>query len=400
MRIRIILFLAAFLSTGTAFAAETSATDSFSMKELLSGVLAGIENPEDRNRAIKDALFDVALDNIDVANGLLRSVSSGTTPLGRLFEDLNIELKAFESDDNDKDTALGVGYDYEKAARKEFRNEANRFSGLKGSFSARGNVAFQSSKNPRDFLETKLSLAYFSSRGGVLGETDEAFAQELNDLEDKLVEYEDLDALLNSAEWRRFKDLTADHLTDQFYYAAAIDAGLESDQKFDVKQFTFGLDIGLIPRGWGEKSFLGSINVFDYIPALIRVWSGQDKSFIPRGSGFPTVNLGFDRVQPQDEDPRNEAGDDSDFWRYDIEIGFSSLLGRWNGANVTWENNFRHYAEINADDTTEDAGLDDYTYFVSAVTMANGMFISYSTGELPFDTKSDQVYEVGLKYRF
>ena len=394
-------FLAALLVSSNVAATENNKAGGEPLVNALKPALLGL-GKEDRGKATRKVLLDTALSNVNVANDLLRNVAGSSSPFGRLIENLNLKLKALEGGEEEEGTALAVNYDYQKAVRKVFADDASRFSGIKGGFAARGNVAFQSSRNPRDFLDTALNLSYFSNWGGVVNKTEntEYILKERYKLVRKLTGYKDFDKLLASDEWRDFKERVISNLSDQYYLSIALDSGLESDQRFETKQLTFGLDGSLVLRGWGQDSFLGKINIFDYVPALLRVWSGQDSQWSPRGSGFPTFYIGLKRVLPQDADPRSKAGDGSDFWRYEIDIGFSSLLGRWKGQNVTWGSNFRHYSEINSDNSVKRAGLDNYTYLVTSVTITNGMFVSYSTGKLPFDTKSDQIYELGFSYQF
>lgn len=361
--------------------------------------MSGLGNDEDREKAARDASLDIAIGDADIADNLLGPVSVSGSPLENLIGSLNLELKALGSGGEARNSTLAVRYDYRKAVRSVLEDDPVRFSGFKAGFAASGNVAFRPGGNPRDFLDTAFSLGYFSSWGGAMT-LDASSADFLNQLEDEIAAVRDVDKLMADDSWLEFKDFLGSRLSDQYYLGAGLEAGLESDQRFKTKQFTFGMDLGLVPRGWGSDSFLGKINVFDYVPAFLRVLSGQDSRWSPRGSGFPTFNMGLKRVMPRDNGLRAGAGDKSDFWRYDIEISFGSSLGRWRGGHVVWENNFRYYAEIGSSETVRREGLDDHIYFVTAITIPNGMFISYSTGRLPLDAKSDQVYELGFSYRF
>ena len=367
--------------------------------EVLGDVLKSGEIQEP-DKVLREALLGIALGNIAIANDLLGMTHGADSFLGRLVENLNLRINALDAGSEQGTTALGMEYDYQKDMRSVLADDREQFSVVKGSFSARGTIAFHTSKNPQDFLETTLSLGYFYSRGGVMTATDEAYRDALNELEDKLVEIEDADALSASEEWKKFRALVGEHLSDQYYLGANLDAGLESNQRFTAKQFALGVDLGVVPRGWGRDTVLARINIFDYLPALLRAWSGHEAAWSPSGSGFPSLKIGFKRILPQDEDPRTKASGKSSYWRYDIEAGFASSLGRWKGTTVTWENNFRHYAEVDPNEAVRNAKLDKFTYFVSAVTFGNGMFISYSTGKLPFDTQTAKVYELGFDYRF
>ena len=359
-----------------------------------------VGNAKEPDKALREELLNTALGNIGVANDLLGMSHGASSLVGRRFENLNLKIVVFDSGSEQKGTALGVEYSYQESIRTVLTDEGNQFSGLKGSFSAQGTLAFHANKNPRDFLESSFALGYFYSRGGVVTTTDDAYSNALEELEIKLAEFEDVDALSSSEEWKKFRTLIGQHLSDQYYLSAELDAGLESDQRFTTKQLVLGVELGIVPRGWGRETTLAKMNVFDYLPALLRVWSGVDAVWSPSGSGFPTLHIGFKRVLPQDKDPRTDVAGKSSYWRYDIETGLGSVLGRWKGGTVRWENNFRHYAEVDPNEAVETADLDKYTYFVSAVSLGNGMFMSYSTGKLPFDAKADKVYELGFDYRF
>ena len=357
-------------------------------------------NIQEPDKVMREALLGIALGNTAIANDLLGMTHGTGSLLGRLVENLNLKIKALDGGSGQGTTALGMEYNYQKDIRSVLTDDSEQFSGVKGGFSAQGTIAFHASKNPRDFLETNISLGYFYSRGGVMTATDEARRDAFNELEDKLVEIKDADALSASEEWKKFRSFVGQHLSDQYYLGANLDASLESDQRFTTKQFALGADLIVVPRGWGRETVLARMNIFDYLPALLRTWSGHDAAWSPSGSGFPTLKIGFKRVLPQDADPRTKALGKSSYWRHDIEAGFSSLLGRWKGTTVTWENNFRHYAEVDPNEAVRKAKLDKFTYFVTAVTLENGMFISYSTGKLPFDTETDKVFELGFDYRF
>jgi hypothetical protein len=121
---------------------------------------------------------------------------------------------------------------------------------------------------------------------------------------------------------------------------------------------------------------------------------------MPRGSVFPPFLLAIDQVSPKDDDPRELAGDDSDFARLRFEAAYKTQVGHINGEATFFEADFRHYQEINPSETIKDVSLDQYTALSFALLLPKGMYISYTTGKLPLDAEEDRIYELGFNYSF
>ena len=354
----------------------------------------------ERNIEIKKFAIKLVQDDPELANKIFDLPLAKESFLGKLIEDTNLKLKAFESDDEGESASLGFSYSYAKNRKLRFDEQSVNYSGLDISFKAKGNIAFDKDANPNDFLDTKLSWSYFLSRGGVIGEIkDPGTIDKLDELtiEFTKMKFEDF---RKSPQWQEYKDIIGKHLTDQYYLDIGVDGGLESDQSFDKKQYTFGAKAGLVPRGWGEDSILGKLNVLDYIPALIRRYSAVDDLWQPRGSAFPSVLLGVDRVVPEGDDPRAQATDNSDYTRFMVEASFKTQLTQWKADPVYLEANFRFYHEFDASQPVKDAELDEFTYFSMALRLPMNLFVSYTTGRLPLDASDDQVYSIGLDYNF
>lgn len=378
------------------------------LKEVLKKRLVLLMNPETENcrEEIEEklkALPAPAVPSVfyDFAGYLVQHLGKTDSPLGRLINKFNLELKTLESDEEEGGNVPAVGYDYRKVKCKELvDNKNSRLSGLNATLASRGTIALKSIENSKDFLDANLSLGYFSSWGGEVKKDGPEFESVVNRFMEKLNKNKDRSISFTSKEWRDFREQVGPLLSNQLYLNIAVATGIESDQKFKTKHLTLGLEGTVLPRTWNRDSFLGKANIFDYVPAVIRRLTGRDSELSLYGSAFPTINTGLKHVWPQDDDPRFEAGDKSNFWRYEVEINCSSPLFRLGGNDVSWENNFRYYAEINPDEMVKQSGQDDYAYFVTAVKMKNGPFLSYSRGKLPFDEKDDQIYELGFSYEF
>ena len=59
-----------------------------------------------------------------------------------------------------------------------------------------------------------------------------------------------------------------------------------------------------------------------------------------------------------------------------------------------------YYRELSPSSVIKAAGLDERFYVSAAIVAPNGVFVSYRSGDLPFDLKSQVVYELGFHTYF
>ena len=318
----------------------------------------------------------------------------------RFLKDIQFRFKTFSTHGQDSLSSLGFSYDFAKDVNKRyFNHEGANVLGQAVSVQARGNVAFDPGANPQDFLESALAVSIFGSHGGAV-ETSDSVKTLLNRLEDELVTIQTEESLNTSAAWINFFNIAQNHLSTQVYWSVAGTGALESNQKFTTKQYAYGFDASLDVKAWNRNSVLAGLNVFDWPFALIRWLSGTDADFTPIGSTIPTLIAGVKRVVPRDGDPRYAVDSSGAFNRVNLEAAFRTPVGSLGGNEAYFEADFRYYREINASSVIVAAHLDRQSYFTGALTLANGFFVSYTTGRLPFDAQDDQIYELGFKYKF
>src|SRR6185369_494825 len=124
-------------------------------------------------------------------------------------------------------------------------------------------------------------------------------------------------------------------LSDQFYWEVAGNAALESDQKFDRKQWTYGVRAAFEVKAWNDASALAKFNLLDYPFAATRALTGYEEGcnggagcFKPRGTAWPSILVGLDRVQAADDAPRSQAGATDDYDRLRLEASFRTPVAR------------------------------------------------------------------------
>lgn len=309
---------------------------------------------------------------------------------------LNIKFKTFNSKEDSNITALGLSYSFNKDIQKHLFNQKSASStGISFAITAAGNIAFNKEINPYNFLDTKISFHLFHSQGGALQGSDET-ATLLNRLEDELVIITDPDSLNNSPIWKEFAAIVSKNLTTQYYTDFSLKAALESNQDFSRKQYVYGAQLGFDLKAWNPNSTLANLNIFDWPFAVVRVFTGYDDNLSPRGSTIPTILLGLDQVNPSDDSFRAMFDDISSYPRFRAEVSFKTPISK----SAFFVSNFRYYKEIDAPSEIKMANLDEFIFFTAALTLSNGVFVSYTTGRLPLDFKDDQTYALGFQYNF
>ena len=386
--IRLTAFVTIFLAT-TALSTAQDSTAVFSFREL-RGLVEG-------SLTLKD--FTSFLGDPETLNKYLQDYIRKNNGW-RFLRDIQFRFKTFTTHGQDSLSSLGFSYDFAKDVNKRyFSQEGASVLGQAVSVQARGNVAFGPAANPQDFLESALAVSIFGSHGGAV-ETSDSVKTLLNRLEDELVTIETEESLNTSAAWMKFFDIAQNHLSTQLYWSVAGTGGLESNQKFTTKQYAYGFDASLDVKAWNRNSVLAGLNIFDWPFALVRWLSGTDADFTPLGSTFPTLIAGIKRVVPRDGDPRYAIDSSGAFNRVNLEAAFRTPVGSLLGNEAYFEADFRYYREINPTSAIVAARLDRQSYFTGALTMADGLFVSYTTGRLPFDAQDDQIYELGFKFKF
>ena len=205
------------------------------------------------------------------------------------------------------------------------------------------------------------------------------------------------------AEMRRLTDQLlqfADALDTQVYFDVALDAGLETDQRFDARNGVFGLRGILDVKAWNDDTVLAWANVLDWPFAAIRYLLATDEGFQPRGAAIPTVLVGLDWVEPHGDDPRALAGATDGFLRLQAELGFRTPIGKVGERELHFACSWRLFHELDADDAIVAADLDVYDFFSASIVADGGLFVSYRTGRLPFDVRDDAAFELGFKLHF
>ena len=315
------------------------------------------------------------------------------------LKDLHLRPKVFQATGGgSNDTSLGFEFAYDKALTHYVLNEKSLHPvGISLNAHAKGDVAIDGDNNPNNLIEAGGGIHLFQGLGGVTPwYTPNAVA----------------DAILLAEEMRaaahgggKVPDSVAKEFTEvmrpQFFYDVQAHGNIETDQQFDNRQLVYGGQVGFVFREWREKSGIAKFNVFDYPFALLRQALRQDDGFHPSGRTFPSVVIGLDQVDPSENGARLAVDPSNDsYGRVRLEIAFKTPVFKWHNDWLYVSAAYRHFQELGASRAIRDAKLDHSRYFVAMLDLPFHFNISYSTGKLPLDRETDQVYAVGWNLNF
>lgn len=159
-------------------------------------------------------------------------------------------------------------------------------------------------------------------------------------------------------------------------------AKYETDQSFDDKQFVFGM------TGWYSYHFGCS-------PAPSQAPCKPNLSFV-------SLKAGLARVNPSTDKARKAAIGSATMESYPrVEFeAFAKVLMPSNWKHLSdMELNYRHFQELSPPDVIRQAGLYRHRLGVIRFNLDNDLFLQYSRGSQPFDTKSERVVKIGLTYK-
>lgn len=367
---------------------------------------------------VRDALkkkLQASLQDPDVLNQMLdalrtRAADSGTNTgaLAGALKTLNVRFKAFEAKGSGN-TALGLEYSYEKSLKNhELDPSLGHPLSLGFTVRAKGNFAFDPKRNPTDFLDTGASFDLFGSKGGfepvvnAVGWQKETqrLAQMAADMtvNPAAMSPEQLNA---SAPWREFEGRVMGQLSTQFFWRAAGNVALESNQDFTRRQYAHGLVASGVIRAWNPNSAWADFNILDWPFAGLRYLTGVDPRFQPSGHALPLVLAGLEHVDPQ-KNPARLAVEPSKpgYGRWRGEIALKTKVARVGGNDVWAFGSYRVFRELSPSAAIRRAGLANFEYWAAGLELGNGLGVTYSKGKLPFDRKSEQVFDVGYKLNF
>lgn len=389
------LFIVVGLSAATALAG--------SAVETVSGLLNKPSSALDA--AQKKALLDTLKDP-DVLNDALEFYLDSADGRGAagFLKNLNLRFKMFEADGANIQSSLGLEYSFEKSVKDHDLDQAVGYPmSLSFNVHAKGNVAFESSRNPDDFLDTGASFDLFASKGGFEPTANpDSWAVSLQSALKELTTFEGSEAELNnSLQWKAFMTALSPQLSTQYFWRLAGSYSLESNQDFTKRQHAYGFHASTVIRAWNPNSAWAKFNIFDWPFAAVRTVLQSAPATAASGRALPLLLVGIDQIDAKQNSDRLKVDPDkSSYARWRGEASLKSLVAKVGSQDVWITANYRFYTENSPSAAIRAAKLHRFEYFAVGLALENGISFSYSTGKLPLDREGDKVFDVGFKIKF
>ncbi len=366
-----------------------------SVKDIVDQLTPLAKNPDQLKEMFYESLKN-ALNDPSTLNFVLKEILGKGSAAG-LLKDLNMKFKTFKFDDT---SAIGLTYDFNKVI-KENTISGNSIdkTGLALDLSSSGNIVLTNDPNPFNYLKSSLAFHFYKSIGGAVEVTD-AVSRELTNMQLALARINDIDSLKSSKLWKDYLNVISQNLTNQFYFDFSLDAAIESNQDFTLKNYTYGAKLGIDIKAWNSNSTLANLNVFDWPFAITRWFTGTENNIYPRGSTIPTLLAKVDLVDPQKDPARKGAGKLEMYPRLGFEAAFKTLVAEANGEQIYFTADLRYFKELDASDAVKKMNIDEQFYFTMSLTQKQGLYVRYTTGKLPLDQRNNDAYAIGWKVDF
>jgi hypothetical protein len=316
--------------------------------------------------AFKEALTDALkkeTNNPDFLNAVLDSPAI-TKRLNSIPVTLNFKLLDREK----ADSILGLEFSYAKSFNNTiYDNSGEREHAYKFIFDLNGTVTQNAEENPKNFIETKLAFSGSNYPTFNLAEASAGLVPE----------YCELKSNLENKECGRLEALSIEQYFEPvgstYYLDYGFDIGIEADQDLKAKNQTYGVFAFIAYEDFRRNTFIGLNNI------------------------KPSLSIAAESVEPSNETPRAIAGDDTSYTRLSGEFSLVIPLTKLAGIPYAFTFSYRVFEELNASDIVKGENLDSYQLRTYSLTSPTGLFISYSSGRLPFGTEDENTLELGMK---
>ncbi|HEX6882248.1 MAG TPA: hypothetical protein VF530_02645 [Planctomycetota bacterium] len=334
--------------------------------------------------------------------------------LARLLEDLDLDLRLFESAEDD-DLAPGFGLDLAKTLRPS-RGDAEPALDLR----IEGLVAAEREQNPDDSLSSALRLRWSGARTLGPPERGRAAVAEALELPEVAAlraldpeRFERLAARFDPAATgalasdpdfvalaERHVESLAPRLAPELAWSLELASALESNQDFSSRQVALGGAFAARLVGLDPDSALSRANLFDLPAAVLRWLTGTDERFGLTGQALPGVVAGLDVVDAARDEVRGALTDDESFLRARLELALASHAFTLDERPVELGLRWRFFQELDAPSEVRRAGGDDTSHLELRLAFPRGWFLAWTAGELPLDPSYDSTVTLGYALSF
>jgi hypothetical protein len=354
--------------------------------------------------AIKEQLLHLGAVRL---NGLLGQSPSGGPE--------TFQIQRIEPDGEDGEGGWGLAYDWRIArstarmTEKEdiLKGEPFGFSRMSYQLALRGSHAFSDATNNEDLSTATVSLQLDRANLGKASINEAAgTAFQLCLM--------DIGPASGDPEERRRQDaqqkeciddngiakLVADEPT-AWLYNLNLHGGLEGNQDYTNSRSLFGLSAVFV----SQPSVAASrYNLLDWPFRKLRESMSPGSRY---RAPFPSLAVSLDRLDASDDELRAAFTDRSTFTRASAALAFQTILATFDEGPLRLNASYRYFHELSAPAEIEAAGFDEFDYTKMRLSFPASLlpaiesgdyelFVSFTSGRLPFDLAPDQAIEIGI----
>jgi hypothetical protein len=185
------------------------------------------------------------------------------------------------------------------------------------------------------------------------------------------------------------------------YYWVDFHGGIEANQDYSDSRTLFGLAGAY---AYQPSAARASTNIVDAPFRFLR------NAFSDRGNyvaPYPSVLLALERLDAADDDTRTALTTKTTYTRAKAEVAFNTIVANISQHVVRFNVSYRYFHELSAPDAIEAAGLDSFDFVSASLRFPARLlplfpsddyelFVSFTSGQLPFNPSSDKAIEVGF----
>ncbi|WP_019677954.1 hypothetical protein [Arsukibacterium perlucidum] len=288
------------------------------------------------------------------------------------LDKLPFEAKFVILDVEDGESVIALEFDFKRSIhRKTFGNEDATVKSYGFDLNISGTAAQDDDDNPHNLIDATVSLSFSSNPNFMSLPAVAMLRDNLSCMDEDKLDVPPCPEIINIGTMTFFKPIGP-----AFYNDFGVEVGYETDQSFDANNKKISAFFSTVYEDLGRASFFGSHGI------------------------VPSLRIGIDTVEPSSETPRALAGDDSRYERISAELHINVPLIVMLDIPYTFSFNYRTYNELGASTIIKEANLDKYRLRTYTLGGPAGLFVSYSSGRLPFGFEDEQVIALGFKTYF
>jgi hypothetical protein len=193
---------------------------------------------------------------------------------------------------------------------------------------------------------------------------------------------------------------------DAYYYWVDFHGGVEANQDYSDSRTLFGLAGAYVRQPSVARA---STNIFDAPFRFMRdkFSAGASDQNLPYVAPYPSLLLGIERLDAKDDDTRTALTTKTNYTRAKAEVAFNTVVANIDQQLVRFNISYRYFHELSAPDAIQAAGLDSFDFVSASLRFPAQLlpifpsddyelFVSFTNGQLPFNTTSDRAIEVGF----